>query len=125
MKNNKTKGIVILVYVAIVGLMGPLVSDRLYAQGYDPEGRRDPFVPLVGVVEEGEMEGVGGVLSIEDVTVQGLLINPDGTRSAIINGVIIKEGETVEQLCVRSISDNAVVVEIDKVKHELKLYEER
>ena len=96
-----------------------------FASEYDSSGQRDPFVPLIGVSKKvGIRSGGGTIISIDDVVLQGIVINPDGTRSAIINGEVIPEGDTFEQVLIGSIGTNSVVVELNGQKHELKLYEE-
>lgn len=93
--------------------------------GYDPGGRRDPFVPLIGVSpKDTARSGVWSVLSIDDVFLQGVVINPDGTRSAVINGEVISEGETIDQVLIKSVGENKVMIEISGRTHELELYEE-
>jgi len=93
--------------------------------GYDSAGRRDPFVPLIGVSpRDTARRGVWSVLSVDDVLLQGIVINPDGSRSAVINGEVIKEGEIIDQVLIKSVGENDVIIEINGRMHELKLYEE-
>ncbi|RKY42968.1 MAG: hypothetical protein DRP85_01180 [Candidatus Makaraimicrobium thalassicum] len=94
------------------------------ASEYNAFGRRDPFVPLVGVPREGTKGGILGILTIDDVVLQGIVVGPDGARNAIINGEVLKEKDRVERLFVESIGDNTVTVKIDDDRFELKLYEE-
>jgi hypothetical protein len=92
---------------------------------YESLGRRDPFVPLVGVTSRREsVRGLEGILSIEDVSLQGILVGPDGSRSVIINGEVVEEGKKIGTLMVESIKDNEVTVRIDEDTHTLKLYEQ-
>jgi len=90
---------------------------------YDSFGRRDPFVPLVGVPKEKSRGSLWGISSVEEISLQGILINPDGTRSAVMNGEVMKEGQSIDRLVVQSIGANTVVVILDSERHELKLYE--
>jgi len=97
-----------------------------FASEYDPSGQRDPFVPLIGVSKKVGIRSDGGtIISIDDVVLQGIVVNPNGTRSAVINGEVIPEGDSLEQVLIRSIGTNSVVVELNGQKHELKLYEEK
>ncbi len=92
---------------------------------YDSGGRRDPFVPLIGVSpKDTARRGVWSVLSVDDVLLQGIVINPDGTRSAVINGEVIKKGEIIDQVLIKSVGENNVIIEINGRTHDLKLYEE-
>ena len=90
---------------------------------YNPRGRRDPFVPLVGVIDAGSGSGVGEIMTIEDISFQGIVIDPDGKKGVIINGEMIKEGEARERLFVESVGSNTVTIKLDEERHELKLYE--
>ncbi len=93
------------------------------ASGYDPSGRRDPFVPLVGVAREVLKAGEEAIAGIRDIAVQGIVINPDGTRNVIINNEVLEEGETSGRLFVESIGTNGVTIRLDGKRYELKLYE--
>lgn len=93
------------------------------AAEYKSFGRRDPFVPLVGTSREGAAGDTWGILTIDDVVLQGIVVSPDGARSVVINGEIMKEGDKKERLFVESITENTVTIVIEEQKHELKLYE--
>ncbi len=94
-----------------------------FAYEYAAHGRRDPFVPLVGVEKGAAASGLVGVYSIEDVSLQGIVNGPGGKKGAIINGEFVKEGDKVERVYIESVGDNVVVIKIDEDRHELKLYE--
>lgn len=89
---------------------------------YDSHGRRDPFVPLVGVTERGSQGGVRGILSVDDVSLQGIVTNEDGRMLAVINGELMKEGDRIGRLSIESIGENSVKVKIDEAEFEIKLY---
>ena len=89
---------------------------------YDSRGRRDPFVPLVGVSERSAHGGVRGILSAADVSLQGIVTNEDGRKQAVINGELMKEGDRIGRLLVESIGENSVKVKIDEAEFEIKLY---
>lgn len=94
-----------------------------FAAGYESFGRRDPFVPLIGV-PGAEHKGIWDVLTIEDVMIQGITVDPDGARKVFINGESMKEGDKKGLLLVESIGNNVVKIKLDEEYHELKLYEE-
>jgi hypothetical protein len=108
---------------AVLLALGPAVQARAYVTEYDSFGRRDPFVPLVGVPKEQSRGGLWGITSVDEISLQGILINPDGTRSAIMNGELMGEGQTIDLLKVNSIGGNTVIVTLDSERHEIKLYE--
>ena len=90
---------------------------------YAAAGRRDPFVPLVGVAQSTSAAGIGSILTIDDVVLQGIVVGSDGMPYAIINGEIMKKGDQVERLSIIEIEDNEIVVKIDEESHVVKLYE--
>ena len=92
---------------------------------YNAHGKRDPFVPLVGVAKEGSAGGAWGVFSIDDVVLQGITLGPGGERCVIINGEIMKEGDKMGLLSVKSIGNNEVTLQIEDKTFEKKLYEEQ
>jgi hypothetical protein len=92
---------------------------------YNAHGKRDPFVPLVGVAREGSAGGAWGVFSIDDVVLQGITLGPGGERCVIINGEIMKEGDKIGLLSVQSIGNNEVILRIEDKTFEKKLYEEQ
>ena len=87
---------------------------------YNAHGRRDPFVPLTGIARKGP---TGGIYSVDDVMLQGIVIGPDGAYNAIINGKVVKAGDTVGRLFVESVGSNVVVIKIGELTHKVKLYE--
>jgi hypothetical protein len=126
-KRNKTKlisGFVLAVLCCLA--VSWLLSTRIgAAYEYESYSRRDPFVPLVGVSERGATSGIEGILTIEDVMLQGILIADSGKPGVIINGEIMREGDRVGRLSIESIGSNVVKIKIDDESFELKLYEEK
>lgn len=90
---------------------------------YNSDGRRDPFVPLIGVAGVRVANGAGGIASLDNVTLQGIIISPSGDKSVILNGEIMKEGDSLGGLTVITINDNKVTVKLGKETHDLRLYE--
>src|SRR4030042_1997129 len=82
----------IFLFVAYILSVG--VFDRAYTEEeayiYDSHGKRDPFLPLVGITSK-VIESLEDVMSIEDVNLQGLAFKPYGKKVAKVNGVLIKE----------------------------------
>ena len=54
---------------------------------------------------------------------QGIVVDPGGDEAVIINGDIIKKGETVGRVYIEEVDENAVVIFIDEERFEKKLYE--
>ncbi|MBD3426178.1 MAG: hypothetical protein GF409_02985 [Candidatus Omnitrophica bacterium] len=117
---------IMLSALAAVILMGEVYS---HAEPggfeYESHGRRDPFIPLVGVeTARGRVEGLTGIMSIDDVSLQGILVGPDGSKMVIINGEMIKEGAMIGSLLVEDIGKNRVRIKIEDQVFELELYEQ-
>jgi len=64
-----------------------------------------------------------GILTVDDVVLQGIVTSPGGTHSVIINGEIMREGESVGRLTVEEIGQNVIKIRIDEDKYDVKLYE--
>ena len=90
---------------------------------YNPAGKRDPFVPLVGVISRsaGSLEEI---MVIEDVDIQGVATDSTGNTVAIINGEMITEGETAGRLTIKKISKNDITLTIDDTEYRLSLTED-
>ncbi|NQT32106.1 MAG: hypothetical protein HQ594_00360 [Candidatus Omnitrophica bacterium] len=121
-RNRKYIYIFILLGSALVFIL--LVRGTEAAYSYNSYGRRDPFVPLVGVVRGGTAGGALSIFSIDDAVLQGIVTNLDGSLSAIINGEIMKEGQMLGRLKVESVGNNVVKIKINEENFEIKLYEE-
>ena len=104
-----------------VHLIYPVAAEAVFV--YDSEGNRDPFVPLIGVAGASSASGVGGVTSLDGVSLQGIIVGPAGNRSVILNGEIMKEGDIFGDLTIVTISNNEVKVKIGQQLHDLRLYE--
>jgi len=119
---KKSKGIsVILIVLAF--LLAGLSQASFAAYEYESMGRRDPFVPLVGVASKGTLGGLEGIDSVENISFQGVVIGADGKKAAIINGEIFQEGDSIGSVSVESIKDNEITVKINDNWHQIKLYE--
>ncbi|MFH1305876.1 MAG: hypothetical protein ABIH74_05710 [Candidatus Omnitrophota bacterium] len=90
---------------------------------YDSRSRRDPFVPLAGVAETGTKGNIQEVRTIDDVILQGVVGGSKGARSVIMNGEILKEGDTAGRVSVLSVGRDSVRIKIDEEEHEVRLYE--
>ena len=93
------------------------------AEAYDGHGRRDPFVPLLGITTMA-IGSLDDVLNIEDVDVQGIASNSEGARVAILNGEMVKEGQTAGRVTVKRISKDGIIIIIDGAEYALSIYGE-
>ena len=94
------------------------------AYTYDAGGKRDPFVPLVGVDLGHSVESLEDIISIEDVNLQGIGVDSKGRRAVIINGEMVKEGTTVGHLTVKKVFKNGAAIMIDEDEFRVEIYED-
>ena len=121
---KKTNKIFIAAFISFVLIT--VVDSSYVAQAsheYTSGGKRDPFIPLAGDIAACVTGGLSGIMSLEDVNLQGIVVAPDGAKSVIINGEIMKGGDSIGLFKVLSIGNNEVVVEINENIHTLRLYE--
>lgn len=87
---------------------------------YNPEGRRDPFVPIHGQDQkQASRHGLAWVQSIRDIQVQGVLLGPGGDLMIVLNGEILSEGQTMGAVRVNSISGGFVTLSVAGEVHRL------
>ncbi len=101
-----------------------IIAAEQVAAGYEYEagGKRDPFIPLLGMSEKTSVSGVLGIISIEDAILQGIVKGNEGLI-AIINGEMMKENDVIGRVTIVSVKDNEVTVKVNENVHVLKLYE--
>ena len=122
LKNKYNK---ILFFVIPAVIFTALTSSSVAAgPAYSSGGRRDPFVPLLGISGVAIRSGLQGIASIRDVDLQGIVVSDDGKKSVIINGEVISEGEAVGYISIEKVGTNTVVIKIENERHELELYKD-
>ena len=77
---------------------------------YDAKGKRDPFVPLVYKLTE--VSGLIGVTSVDDIRLEGVVVDVKNGSIAVANGVVLKEGETRDGVKVLQIKEDGVSFDI-------------
>ena len=90
---------------------------------YESKSKRDPFVPLIGA-DKTVATGLENATSVKDLNLEGIANGPKGKNIAILNGEMVKEGDKFGILEIKSISQKAVNVSIDKTDYTLNLSEE-
>ncbi|MFA5255856.1 MAG: hypothetical protein WC419_04065 [Candidatus Omnitrophota bacterium] len=111
--------VMIMVAVALLYLLPRPVS------GYESKSKRDPFVPLVGQDKGSNSAGLEGIISINDVILEGIAIGHSGKNVAILNGQMVKEKEKFGLLQIRKISKKTVELSIDGKVYKLSLQDEK
>ena len=80
--------VVFLATVIFFLLASPSYAEDEKLHVYDHGGKRDPFVPLVGVTS-GKVDSIEDIMSIEDVNLQGIAWDSTGKKTVIINGDMV------------------------------------
>ena len=109
--------------VVIIAFMLFSASGTAGALEYESFGKRDPFVPLIGVPQEPGESGVLSIYTIDDVNFGGTVSMPDGRHSVIINGEILREGQRRGRVEVLEIGGTQALIAIEGVQYRLRLYE--
>ena len=112
--NKKNKIIFLVVCFFIFEIF--FISNKAISEGYDSFDKRDPFVPLIGGPKK-KVEKSG--FDINSINLQGISFGSDGKFFAIINGEIVKEGETVGSVYMKTIKQNSVVVKLKEKEYEI------
>lgn len=89
---------------------------------YDPQGKRDPFVPIVtadGRLIKVQPEGGAAGLALE-----GIILDENGISCAIINGDVVKIGDNINDYEVLKIENNKVILIKDGEPLEVELNKE-
>lgn len=122
-KIMKVKFFVKIAALHIYGLLlccrAPVVLADKYT--YTSQERRDPFVPLI------TPEGYLLNLEPEDdskIRLEGIIYDSKGDSMAIINGALIKVGESVGDVVVAKIESDSVTVIKDNENIELEFRRE-
>jgi hypothetical protein len=93
---------------------------------YQPKGKRDPFVALVTpdgmrVYPPGLDEEVSTAVS--DLSLQGILYEPNAQSLVIINGEVLEEQEELDGIKILKIEPTSVTVLVDGKTSRLTLVE--
>ncbi|MBP7056736.1 MAG: hypothetical protein KBB52_07775 [Candidatus Omnitrophica bacterium] len=79
---------------------------------YDPKGKRDPFVPLIGQGRTSARINLEDVASIADIKLEGIAVGANGKRVAALNGELLKQGDGIGIVKVIKIEAKSVVLTI-------------
>lgn len=113
---NKKVALVVLLITAASAL-------SLYAAEsfrYEPHGKRDPFVPLVGS-DKPSVVRLEDVTSADDIKLEGIAVGSQGKKTAILNGEAVKEGDKVGDIELKMIGKNSITILIGGKPHQIYL----
>ena len=80
----------------VIALLIFLFTNSVYAQEnfvYNDHGKRDPFVPLVS--SAGMVVTYDEDLSVNDLSLEGIVADPSGNNIAIVNGKVVKANDRI------------------------------
>ena len=100
-------------------------TELVFAQGqgtfiYDDKARRDPFFALVD--QNGRYRS-GQELAYysKNLKLSGILWDPRGASSAVINGEVVKLGDSVAGFVLKEVTENSVTVSKDAQEYVIRL----
>ena len=92
---------------------------------YEPDGKRDPFVPLVVTGMKQNSGLLATVENIDQIQLQGIVADPNPAKSVVVaNGSLVKVGDEVGVVKVLDIRSNGVRFSINGLEGFKALYEE-
>lgn len=87
---------------------------------YDDKGRRDPFGPLVD--ENGRyLLGADVIYSSDELHLSGILWDPQGRSSCLINDQVARAGESIYGFTVKNITKDTVTISKNGREFTLRL----
>lgn len=87
---------------------------------YDDKGRQDPFSPVVGKNGRYLLE-TEVFYSPDELNLSGILWDPQGASSCLINNQIVKIGESIGGFMVENITKDSVTITKDGKEYILRL----
>ncbi len=113
---------ILAMYMCVYALYGACADAASDGFKYDPKGKRDPFIPLVGQ-EKSMGAGLETVVSPDDLKLEGIATGAGGKQVAIINGQMVRENDKFGALLIKKISRKSVELSIEDSPHTLTLQE--
>ena len=89
---------------------------------YDPHGKRDPMVPLIGK-EKPVILKLENITSVEDVRLEGIADGPKG-RVAVLNGELVRVNNRFGEVIIKNIAMRAVTIVIEGKEYVINMPEE-
>ena len=111
-----------LFIIFVVFLNFPLflmASDAYFI--YDSKAKRDPFISLLG--KNIKLTDVELLESVDDIIVEGVVVDPDGGSTAILNGKILKISEFIGGFRLDKVTHYEVYLSRDGVQYKIKFRE--
>jgi len=108
--------------VFLLALAALAVAVSLWSQSvqYESRGKRDPFMPLVGI-DRPAVTRLEDVASIDDLKLEGIALGAQGRRAAMLNGQVVREHEKVGEVELQKIDEKSITVLIGGKAYEIFL----
>lgn len=113
---------ILLVCFSILSPCSAVGEERIV--GYDSRGKRDPMVSLLKGEKKADYYGFQGVEDIEDIRIEGVVVDPQKGSYVIANGVVLAQNEEEGNVRVLEIQENGVLFQIG-TKKQFKPFEEK
>ncbi|MFC1698534.1 hypothetical protein ACFL1I_01075 [Candidatus Omnitrophota bacterium] len=111
---------IVLLLISLLVTTGFIFAQGQGAFIYDDKGRRDPFFALVD--QHGRYRS-GQEVSYysENLNLSGILWDPRGASSAVINGEVVKLGDPVAGFVLKEVTENSITVSKDGQEYVIRL----
>lgn len=106
----------ILTAVILAGLTEPVSGETVQ---YEFRGKRDPFVPLVGM-DRPTVTKLEDISSVDDIKLEGIAF-AGGKRIALLNGEVLKEGDRVGDVEMKAVANKFVTISISGKSYDIYL----
>lgn len=93
------------------GSLGQAFAEPSQSFHYDAKGRRDPFLPWDGSEAKSKSE-----MDTQDLHVEGIIFDQAKGSLAVVNGAVLKEGDSVGPYKVTKIEKEKVLITKDDEK---------
>jgi hypothetical protein len=110
---------IFILFISILAVVTAVAAQEQEPFVYDDGGKRDPLWPLVNA--NGAVMNYESEFLITDLALEGIMAGAQGENLAIINGRILKTGDSVGQFIVGTIAEDSIILKKGKQKFELKL----
>ncbi len=123
---SKSKTQKILLFLFLLCTFYFVQRTLLYGQNevkYDSAGRRNPFIPLItpeGVYLKLDNEAEGE----QELLLEGIIYDKQGLSYAVVNGTVVKVGDSIMGYQVLKIEDNKVIFIKEGQQKEMVLKKE-
>lgn len=87
---------------------------------YNANGLPDPFVPLI-TDKMAVKPGLVGIESIEDIQLEGIVWDPTKESMVILNGMIVRENEEVNNIKLIEIKPTSIRIMIENEVYTIEL----